>query len=102
MKTRLAADGGDTDAVAVAADATHDAVDEILHPRRVERAEAQGVERRDGTRAHREYVAQDPADARRRALVRLDERRMVVRLHLERGHPAVADVDHARVLAGAL
>ena len=65
-------------------------------------AEAQRVERRDRPRAHREDVAQDAAHARRRALVRLDERRVVVRLHLEDGRQAVADVDHAGVLAGAL
>ena len=84
------------DAVAVARDAADDSVDEVLHPRRVERAEAQRVERRHRPRAHREDVAQDPADAGRRALVRLDEGRMVVRLHLERDREPVADVDDRR------
>jgi hypothetical protein len=55
-----------------------------------------------GPRAHGEDVAQDAADAGRRALVGLDERGVVVALHLEdRGQP-VADVDDAGVLAGAL
>ena len=102
VERRLAADRRDADAVAVAADAAHDTVDEILHARRVELAESQGVETRDRTRAHRENVAQDSADAGRRALIRLDERRVIVRFHLERGDVAVADVDHARVLAGTL
>ena len=68
----------------------------------VERAEAQRVERGDRPRAHREDVAQDAADAGRRALVRLDERRMIVRLHLEGDGEAVADVHDARVLARPL
>ena len=68
----------------------------------VERAEAQRVERGDRARAHREDVAQDPADARRRALARLDERRVVVALDLEDDREPVADRDDARVLARAL
>ncbi len=43
VERRLAADRRDADAVAVARDAAHDAVHEVLHPRRVERAEAQRV-----------------------------------------------------------
>ena len=65
-------------------------------------AEAQRVEAGDRPRAHGEDVAQDAADARRRALVGLDERRVVVRLHLEDDREAVADVDDAGVLARAL
>ena len=68
----------------------------------VERTEAQRVQQRDRPRAHREDVADDAADAGRRALVGLDERRVVVRLDLEdRGEP-VADVDGAGVLARPL
>ena len=65
-------------------------------------AEAQRVQQRDRPRAHREDVADDAADAGRRALVRLDERRMVVRFDLEDRGEAVADVDRAGVLARAL
>ena len=67
-----------------------------------ERAEAQRVEDGDRPRAHREDVAHDAADAGRRALVGLDRRRVVVRLDLEDGAAAVADVDGAGVLAAAL
>ena len=67
----------------------------------VERAEAQRVHDRDRPRAHREDVAHDAADAGRRALVGLDVGRVVVRLDLERDGPALADVDHAGVLADA-
>ena len=68
----------------------------------VERAEAQRVEQRDRPRAHREDVAQDAADAGGRALEGLDRRGVVVALDLERHGQAVADVDHAGVLARAL
>jgi hypothetical protein len=65
-------------------------------------AEAQRVHRRDGPRAHGEDVAQDAAHAGRRALVRLDIGRVVVALHLEDHRLAVADIDHAGVLARSL
>ena len=65
-------------------------------------AEAQPVEQRDRPRAHRDDVAQDPADAGRGALERLDRGRVVVALDLERDRLAVAEVDHARVLARPL
>ena len=99
MEVDLAADRRHADAIAVAADAAHDAVHDALGPRVLRPAEAQRVEVRDRPRAHREHVAQDAADAGRRALIRLDEARMVVALHLEHGGEPVADVDHARVLA---
>src|SRR5229473_1847998 len=61
VKGCLAADGRNPDAVAVAADAAHDAVDEIAHARRVHIAEAERVETRDRPRAHGEDVAQNSA-----------------------------------------
>ena len=64
------------------------------------RAEAQEIERRDRPRAHGEDVAQNAAHSGRRALIGLDERGVVVRLHLEDADLAVADVDDAGVLAG--
>ena len=65
------------------------------------RPEAQRVHDRDRPGAHRQDVADDAADAGGRALVRLDVGRVVVRLDLEGDGPAVADVDHAGVLAHA-
>ena len=65
-------------------------------------AEAQRVQVGDRARAHGEHVAHDAADAGGRALVGLDEGRVVVALHLEDDGIAVADVDHAGVLAGPL
>ena len=94
----LAADGRHADRVAVAADAGHDALEEIARARVVERAEAQRIHQRDRTRAHREDVADDAADAGRRTLVRLDRRRMVVTLDAHRDRETVADVDDTRAL----
>ena len=102
VELQLAAHGGDADAVAVAADAGDHAAQELGRARVIGPAEAQRIEARDGPSAHREDVAQDPADAGRRALVRLDEARVVVRLHLEDRGESVADVDDARVLPGPL
>ena len=68
----------------------------------VRRAEAQRVHLGDRPRAHGEDVAHDAADAGRRALIGLDERRVVVALHLEDGGLAVADIDDAGILARAL
>ncbi len=98
----LAGDGRDADAVAVVADPLHHAGEEPAHARRVQRSEAQRVEHRDGAGAHREDVAQDAADAGRCALVRLDRRRMVVRLDLEGDGQAITDGDDAGVFARAL
>ena len=93
----LAADGRDPGRVAVGADPGDGAVEVV-----VGRAEAQPVEQRDRPRAHRDDVAQDPADPGRGALERLDRRGVVVALDLERDRLAVAEVEHARVLARPL
>ena len=65
-------------------------------------AEPQAVEQRSRAGAHCDDVAQDPADARRGALERLDGRGVVVRLDLEGDGEAVPEVEDAGVLAGAL
>ena len=101
LEVDLAADGRDADRVAVVADPGDDVVEEVARALGLELAEAQRVEHRDRARAEREHVAQDPADAGRGALERLDGARVVVRLDLERNRPAVADRDRARVLARA-
>ena len=101
VEVHLAADGGHADAVAIAADAVDDAGDQVAHPGVVGPAETQRVHVGDRPRAHGEHVAQDAADPGRRALVRLDVRGVVVRLHLEDRRLAVADVDDAGVLAWA-
>ena len=97
----LAADVGQAQRVAVAADAAHHAVEHAAGVGRVGGTEAQLVHDRDGPGAHRHDVADDAADAGGRALIRLDIGRVVVGFHLEGDRPAVADVDDAGVLADA-
>ena len=69
---------------------------------RVNRPEAQRIHDGEGASAHGEDVAQDAAHAGGRALKGLDVAGVVVALDLEGAGPAVADVDDAGVLAGAL
>jgi hypothetical protein len=101
VEDRLAADVGQAEAVAVAADAGDDPGQHPVGVVGVERAEAQRVHDGDRAGAHREDVADDAADAGRGALVGLDVRRVVVRLDLEGDGVALADVDDAGVLADA-
>ena len=102
VEVGLAADGGHAGAIAVAADAGDDAGNQVARPGVGRVAEAQGVEVGDRARAHGEDVAHDAADAGGGALVGLDVGGVVVALHLEDDGVAIADVDHARVLAGPL
>ena len=102
VEVGLAADRRDAHAVAVAADARDHARHQVPRLGMLGIAEAQRVEVGDRPRAHGEDVAQDAADAGRRALVGLDVGGVVVALHLEDGGLAVADVDHAGILARAL
>jgi hypothetical protein len=101
VEVGLASDVRQPQAVAVERDAGDDAVHHARGIGLVDRAEAQLVHDRDRAGAHRDDVAHDAADAGRGALERLDVRRVVVRLHLERDGPALADVDDAGVLAHA-
>ena len=114
LENHFAANRRDAKAVAVKSDPANHAVENPPVPRnlfagsvsrgrsRVDRPESQRIEHRNRPRAHRENIAQDSADARRRALKRLDEARMVVRFDLEHRHEPVADVDHARIFARPL
>ena len=101
VKLGFAADVGQAQAVAVAADAGDDAVDDARRVGVVDGAEAQLVHDGDRAGAHGDDVADDAAHAGGRALVGLDEGRVVVGLHLEGDGPAAADVDDAGVLAHA-
>ena len=74
----FAADVGQAQAVAVAADAGDDAVDDARRVGVVDGAEAQLVHDGDRAGAHGDDVADDAAHAGGRALVGLDEGRVVV------------------------
>jgi len=99
MKADGAPDGRHAEGIAIAADAGNHARDEMPGLRVLGRAETQQVEAGDRPCAHREHIAQDAADPRRRPLIGLDEGGVVVALHLEDASQAVADVDHAGVFA---
>ena len=101
VEADLAADVRQSHAVPVAADPGDDARQDASRVIGIGRAESQAVHHRDRPGAHREDVADDAADPGRRTLVRLDERRVVVRLDLERHREPAADVDHPGVLADA-
>src|SRR5690348_2168536 len=111
LEADFAADGGNAEAIAVIRDAADDAVEDAAIARGFfgrdpragrERAETERVEDGNGACAHGENVAEDAADARRGALKRLDETRMIVRLDFENGDEAVADVHNAGIFARAL
>ena len=101
MEAELAADRRHAEAVAVATDPGHDTVHEAAGPGMRGIAEGERVHRGDGPRPHGEDIAENAADPGRGALIGLDVRGVVVALHLEDQRVAVADIDDARVLAGA-
>ena len=101
VEVQLPADVGQAEAVPVEGDAADHAGQ---HPARVGGRggpEPERVHHRHRARAHGEDVADDPADAGRRALIRLHVGRVVMRLDLEGDRVALADVDHARVVPDA-
>ena len=80
-----------TEAVAVPADTTHHALEQVAVAGGGWRPEAQGIECRDGPCAHGEDVAHDAADARGCPLERLDGAGMIVALDLHYDGEAIAD-----------
>ena len=106
LENALAAHRRHAEAVAVVRDARHHAAQNAAVTRArcgiVQAAEAQRIQHHNRPRAHGEDIPQNAADARGRALKRLDKAGVVVRLDLERDHVAAADIDNPRVLARAL
>ena len=102
VEIAFAAHGRHAHAVAVAGDARHDAGNEMARFRVRRLAEAQRVQVGDRPGAHGEHVAHDAADAGRRALVGLDEGRMVVAFDLEDAGQPAADIDDPGILARPL
>ena len=68
----------------------------------IDAAEAERIERSDRPRAHGEDIAQDAADAGGRALIRLDERRMIVAFHFKSHGKPAADIDDTGIFTGTL
>ena len=111
LEADFAADGRHAKTISVVRDAANHAIEDaailggssslVPLPGR-DFAEAQRIEHRNRTRAHRENVAQDSADAGGRSLERLDVTRMIVRFDFERGDKAVADVHDAGIFARTL
>src|SRR6266511_3274300 len=97
VEDRLPSDGRNADGVAVVADPRNRAAEVMVGV-----PEAEPVEERYRPRPHRDDVPQDPADPGRGTLERFQRRRMVVRLDLEGEGLALAEIDHAGVLAGPL
>src|SRR5215467_12665021 len=102
VEADFAADRRHAEGVAVTADSGDHAGNERARLGMFGIAERQRVEAGYRPRAHREHVAQNSADTRRRALVWLDIARMIVALHLEYDGEPVADIDDAGVLARPL
>ena len=101
MEIGFAANCRHAHAIAIAANASHHALDQMLHLGMIGRAEAQGVHIRDRPRTHGEDIAQDTANTGRCTLIGLDIGRMVVALHLEDRRLTIADINYTSVFAGA-
>ena len=100
MEIDLATNSGHAHAIAIAANATHHARDQVAHLWMIGSAKAQCIEVGNRPRAHCEHVAQDAANARRRALIGFDVGRVIVALHLEDRRLSVPDIDNAGIFAG--
>ena len=68
----------------------------------VDAAETERVQRCDRPSTHGKNVTENPPDAGGRALIGLDERRMIVAFHLKSHGQSVANIDHSSVLARPL
>ena len=101
IKRRSATDIWQAERVAVAADSRHHAVDDAGGVRVVDLAKAEFIHDSNGPRAHRKNVPHNAADAGGGSLIGLHVGGVVVGFDLEGDGPAVADVDHARVLTHA-
>src|SRR3546814_5664319 len=92
--------GRHANAIAIAANAAHHAGDKVPHLWMIGPSKSESIQVGDGPRAHGEDVTQYAADTSGCALVRFYVGRVVVTLHLEDGGLPIADIYHARILAG--
>ncbi len=83
-------------------DTRHHSPEKPLTDRLGQVAEPQRIHQKDRPRAHRENIAKDPANARRRALEGLNGGRMIVAFDLETDREAVTDINDPRILFARL
>src|SRR5207248_4203268 len=83
IEVDLATDRRTAEAIAVAADARDDTLEQVTIAPPFQRTEAQGVDNRNGTWPHGKSVAKDAAHTGGGTLVALDRRWMNVRLYLD-------------------
>jgi hypothetical protein len=102
VKVHFAADGRDSEAVAVVANALDHAVHQPLGAVGVRVAEAKRIQLRNRACAHGKNVAVDAAHAGGCALIGFHGRGVVVRLDFKRAGQSVADVDESGVLLAGL
>ena len=101
IENRFTTDVRQTQAVAIERDAANHAVHNAGGVRVIRRSEAKLIHDGDWACAHGQDVANNAANARGRALKRLDIARVVVALDLEGNRPALANVNNAGVFTHA-
>ena len=102
IKIDLAADRGNADTIAIAADAGHNTAQKVACLFMIGRAKAQGVQQCYRPRTHGEDVAQNAANTGGRALIRLDKGGVIVTLDLENRCKAVTNIDGTGIFARPL
>src|SRR5260370_13680623 len=111
VEANFAADPRNSKAIAVVRDPEDNAIEDAAIFGRVswggvfswrDFTKAERIEHGDGPRTHGENVAQNSADACRRALKRFHKTRMVVRFDLEGGDEPVANVHNAGIFVRPL
>src|SRR5262249_39776337 len=96
------ADGGHAHAVTVPANARYHALNQIGGAGMINRAKAKRIERSDRSRAHSEDVTDDAADSSRCAMVRFNERGMIVALDFKDDRKSIAYVNDPRIFTWSL
>ena len=98
---RLAANIRNTESVSICCNAGDDAVFEVTVVSRGWHAKQEGVHHGAWTCSLSDDVSEDPADAGKCALERLDRAWVIMTLDLKRNCPAVAYIDNASMRTGA-
>ena len=102
MEIGFTANSWNADAISVSANTGDNAADEGSCLGVVRFAKTQSIHESNRTGAHSKDVAHNAADTCGRALVRLNERRMVMAFHLKDNAVTIANINHARIFTRAL